>query len=421
MPTALALPEILEPTLIVVEDRFPLDQSEQLTLQNARRLFDSQFYPEALLSLWNASTNNLKRRIEAYGTDLFESVVKDESGRKSYNPQGDTIIERWENVDDYVIIQGAKKLGIISKKAAKNIETVNWMRSHASAAHGSDNQVNAAEVLSLAGLLESCLLTQPLPEPGHSVASIFNPIKGSALNEEQIATFKDQLNGCKQQDLRTAYGFLLEKLCEGDENSSANSQKLMPTAWERATEDLRRTAGIRYHNYDIDPESDQSEDQGARTRLLEFLLQVEGIKYIPEAARAKLYRGIAAKLARAKDARYGWNQEERESVNARQFGPYVPSIAFEEFYQEVLAVWCGNYWGRSSAHVELEDFLFTLNSDKLRQIVRLFHTNERVREELQYSRPKEEALDLLEAIKARLTIESHKSEVDQAIKVVRQL
>jgi hypothetical protein len=127
------------------------------------------------------------------------------------------------------------------------------MRSHASAAHPTDHQVEGAEVLALAALLEVSLFNLAIPEPGHSVAGIFEPIKGNLLDEDQIAIFSDQINGCNPQDLRTAYGFLLEKLCEGDENSSENSKLLMPIAWNRATEDLKKAAGLRYHTYDVDP------------------------------------------------------------------------------------------------------------------------------------------------------------------------
>ena len=141
--STIIIPRILDIAVIKSGDIFPLDDSEKRTLEVARKLFDAGFFPQSLLEMWNAAASNIKRRVEVYGADLFQSVVKDESGRKSYNSNGDTINERWENVDDYVLIQGAKKLGLINKKAAKELETVNWMRSHASSAHNSDEQVDS--------------------------------------------------------------------------------------------------------------------------------------------------------------------------------------------------------------------------------------------------------------------------------------
>jgi hypothetical protein len=36
---------------------------------------------------------------------------------------------------------------------------------------------------------------------------------------------------------------------------------LLPVAWEKAAEELRKTAGVRYHGLFIDPSSDTSADQ----------------------------------------------------------------------------------------------------------------------------------------------------------------
>lgn len=415
------VPKILDITVIKTGDVFPLDESEKRTLQTARKLFDAEFFPQSLLEMWNASSNNIKRRIEAYGVELFISVVKDESGRKSYSPNGDTINERWENVDDFVLIQGAKKLGLINKKAAKGLEMVNWMRSHASSAHSSDEQVGKDEVISLALLLESCLFNQPLPDPGHSVSGLFKPVKEVELDEEQLATLKDQIKSFNQQDLRTVYGFLLDMLCAGEEPGLSNSKKLLLTTWEIVNDELKKVAGFRYHTYDVDTESDQSIDKGAKTRLLEFLLQNNGIKFIPDGARAKIYRKLGSQLKDAKNTSYGWNKESTVAKTIQQFGPYVPSIAFEEFYQEVLTVWCGNYWGRSDAYYYMEDFIWTLNTDRLRDIVKMFSENERVQDELFQNRPKSIAVQLLKDIKEKMTIEANKSEVDDCIKKIEKL
>jgi len=35
---------------------------------------------------------------------------------------------------------------------------------------------------------------------------------------------------------------------------------------------------------------------------------------------------------------YGWSDEEKAAKSLAQFDPYVPSIAFEDVYQEILAV-----------------------------------------------------------------------------------
>ncbi|WP_248914367.1 hypothetical protein [Pseudomonas moorei] len=401
---------------------FPvLVQYESGLLAEARKLFDSEMYPYALLAIWNAAVHNLRRRVESYGVDLWVSVAKDESGRKKHDKDGESLSERWSGVDDLVLISGSTKLGLLNKKAGKALEMINWMRNHASPAHDSDHHVEQEDVVALVLLLQKNLFENPMPDPGHSVAGLFEPVKNKQLSTDKITTLSDEVKGLKQADLRVAFGFLLDLLCQGEEPTLKNAKGLMPAAWEKAPEELRKVVGLRYHANKLDPDSDNSSDKGAATRLLDFLTEVDGIKYIPDSSRARLYRVAAKKLADAKDTSYGWPSEEKAAKTLSQFGPWVPSVAFEEVYQEILAVWCGNYWGRSSAHSSLTSFIEELNTTQIRQVVKFFITNERVKSELSQHKPKKQAVTLLNALSKSLTIQSHKDEVQQALDEVNDL
>ena len=121
----LLLPKILD-NAVGIKDVFPLLVDREIEYINeAKGLFDSEFYSYSLLAIWNAAVNNLKRKVEAYGIELWSSVVKDESGRKKYDKDGETIAERWSNVDDLVLIAGATKLGLLNPKAGKSLEMIN--------------------------------------------------------------------------------------------------------------------------------------------------------------------------------------------------------------------------------------------------------------------------------------------------------
>ena len=395
-----------------------ISEQERDFISQAARLFEAEFYDHSLLDIWNAAVANLRRRVEAYGVDLFQSVVREEAGRKKYDADGETPSERWSGVDDLVLVAGATRLGLLNKKAGKSLEMINWMRNHASPAHGSDHRVEREDVIGLVLILQKNLFEVPLPDPGHSVSGLFHPVKTSKLGHDSLQMLSDQIAGLKQADLRIAFGFMLDLLCEGSEPAIGSVKVLFPRVWERAPEELRRTAGLRYHAYVVDPSQDGSTDQGARARLLDFLSEVNGIQYIPEAARALLYRHAAKNLAAAKDASYGWSAEFSAAKTLAQFGPYVPSIAFEEVYQEILTVWCGNYWGRSGAYSVLGPFFDALNTTQIVDIARIVQRNERVRSELFQSRPRTEMINLLKGLKPRLTIASHKAEIDRAVESI---
>ncbi len=390
-------------------------------LAQARKLFDVGFYDHSLLDVWNASAHNLRRRIEAYGVDLFESVAKDESGRKKYDKDGETISERWAGVDDLVLISCATKLGLLNKKAGKSLEMINWMRNHASPAHDSDHKVEQEDVIGLVLILQKNLFESPLPDPGHSVSGLFDPIKKTKLGKDEIELLSDQINALKVADVKVAFGFFLDLLCKGTEPALANTKKLFPSVWERASDDLKKTAGLRYHGYKLNPDEDDSSDKGGSTRILDFLTESGGIQYIPDGARASIYRRAAKALAAAKDASYGWSSEVSAAKTLEQFGPYVPSTAFAEVYQEILSVWCGNYWGASGASAYLGNFIDSLNTSQLRELANMFVDNERVKAELFQTKPKGKAKKLLKDIKAKLTIQAHLDEIDAIIKAVEEM
>jgi len=406
---------------ITLQETFHLDEKEINYIREARGLFDSGFYNYSLLAIWNAAVHNLERRVEAYGIDLWTSVVREEQGRKKYDETGETIAERWNNVDNLVLISGATKLRLLNPKAGKSLEMINWMRNHATPAHDSDNRVEKEDAIGLILLLQKNLFEQQIPNPGHSVASIFDPVKNSVLSDDELQILEDQIKSYKNPDIRNVFGFFLELIACGEEPAKTNTFKLFPFVWEKAMEDLKKTLGIKYHTYAIDPDSDTSSDKGAKTRFFELLVSLNAVYYIPDGTRARIFRRAAEKLATAKNTSYGWRNEEAASYNLLQLGTSVPSVAFEEVYQEVLSVWFGNYWGRSNSHAILMPFIDSLNTNQIINLVNLFYTNERIQEELSNRRPKENAINFLKNLVNRLTIEAHKQELFNAISFVEKI
>uniref|UniRef100_Q3AU94 Uncharacterized protein n=1 Tax=Chlorobium chlorochromatii (strain CaD3) TaxID=340177 RepID=Q3AU94_CHLCH len=415
------LPQIIANKIDVKRD-FPLLSERELDYINeAKGLFDSGFYSYSLLAIWNAAVNNLKRKVEAYGVELWSSVVKDESGRKKYDKDAETIAERWSNVDDLVLITGATRLGLLNPKAGKSLEMINWMRNHASPAHDSDNRVEMEDAVGLILLLQKNLFEQPFPDPGHSVSAIFEPIKNKTHTPDELSILRDHISSYKNQDIRNVFGFFMDLLTKGDEPAKTNVTELFPVVWEKANEDLRKTLGVKYHTFVIDPDSDDSPDKGAKTRVFELLVKLDAVNYIPDGTRARVFRRAAEKLAEAKNTGYGWRLEESASRNLAQLGISVPSIAFEYVYQEILAVWCGNYWGRSDSYVTLRPFVDSLNTDQIRLVLKMFRENERVKDELSQSRPNKIAVSLLKEFETKLTIEAHKQELRETIDIVKDI
>jgi len=415
------VPEIINSSVDIQQHFQYIDTREKDYIEEAKGLFNSEFYSYSMLAIWNAAINNLKRRVEAYSVELWSTVVKDEAGRKKFDKTGETIAERWSNVDDLILIKGATSLGLLNPKAGKSLEMINWMRNHASPAHDSDNRVEREDVISLILLLQKNLFEKTFPEPGHTISTIFEPLKTTNLNTEELEILKDQIRSFRTLDIRTTYGFFMEMINSGNEPALSNIINLFPTLWEFCDEGLRKVIGVKYQNLVIDPNSDDSPDKGAKTRIFEQIIRLNAVNYIPDGTRVRIFRRAADKLRIAKNTSYSWHLEESASLNINQLGTSVPSVAFEEVYQEIIAVWCGNFWGRSRSHTNLQPFFNDLNTDKVRIIINMFLNNDRVLEELSQRKPKAEALELLHSLEPKLTIEAHKQELQNAINQISRL
>ncbi len=398
-----------------------LDDNEIIMLNKASELLNIGYPEHSLLEIWNSGIHNLRRRVESYSIDMFLSSISNFSGRKNYKKDGDTLSERWAGVDDDNLLKGASHIGVLNKKAEKALEMIEWMRNHASPAHDSDESVSGEDVAGLVLIIKKNLFEAPMPDPAHSPVGLIDPIKSSVLTEEQIELYKQQISSYSNKDIRMLFGFGMDAICNGVEPIYSNICKLFTSIWEKATDDLKTSMGKKFHNYMFDPSSDLSSDEDAKGRIYEMLIQVKGIKYIPDSTRAVVYRKMANNLRRAKNSVYGWSQEERAAKVLSQAGVYVPSIAFEEVYQEILSVWCGNYWGHSESHRELEPFIFSVSTQDMLRIARMFRDNVRVQEELFQSKPKREAISLLNEIKEEFTVESRIAEIENIMDIVREL
>ena len=410
--------------LIILENAYieqfkTIDDDEKKRMEIASELID-KFPDHALLEIWNASIHNLRRRVENYGIEMFISSIGGESGRKKYKEDGDTLAERWNEVDDLVLIHGAKQIGVLNNKAEKTLEMINWMRNHTSPAHDTEEKICKSDVISLLVMLKTNLFDIEIPDPGISPNSLIKPIKEMQLTEEQIEIFNEKITRFKNPEIRTTFGFMLDIICNGTEVQYANVKKLFNNVWNKSTDELKRMMGNRYHDLLINNSSFEF-NENAKTRLYEIFILVKGVRFIQDDSKAVIYRKLAKDLAKAKDTSYGWNLEESASKALAQAGTNVPSIVFEEVYQEILSVWCGNYWGRSAAYQILNEFIFEQSASMKLKIAELFINNNRVQEEMFYLRPKSYAIDLLNRIKQELTIQEHISKIDEVINSLKKL
>ena len=395
-----------------------LNEEEQKLLKESADLFQKGYPKYAVIALWNAAVSNLRRRAETIGIEYFFS---DETNNK-YNSTGTTLDERWRNIKDYDLIERCYSVGIVSPKGRDTLKTILSMRNSFSGAHYSSCEINENDLLAYVLLLVSNLFSLDFPKPVINFKALRETIENNLLNENSIDYLKSNIESYEPRMIVTLLGYFKDKLAEGKEPALANIKNLFSSIWEKADDPLRTSFAKSIADYQNGIISDKSDDHGAESRLYEMLLTVRGVRYLSEDFRKKIYEKLITNLARAKNTFYGWGLEVQAAKALAQVSyEAIPKSIFKELYACILAVLCGNGWGRSGAKEYLEDFIFQLPAKKRVEVAQLFCTSSFARNELYLPLPKKNALELLDRIKNSLTNESQKMIVLEIEKSVKEI
>ncbi len=131
---------------------FNLEESEIYSLKEAVELINLEKYSYSLFAIWNSIIINIQRRIENFGIKNFLSILEK---KESFNVNGNSLKDRWLNINEFNLIHYAEKLNIINHITHDLITTLYWMKSNTNIEETKD--INKDEIFSLLYLLEKNL------------------------------------------------------------------------------------------------------------------------------------------------------------------------------------------------------------------------------------------------------------------------
>jgi hypothetical protein len=390
---------------LVLDNEFDIDEDEKAMLRKASDIFVSGYPDHSLLELWNATVNNLRRRVERMSVDYF---LSSSDSQVKYHKEGIDLCERWKDVKDYELIEGCYKVGIVTKKGFNILRTILQMRNDFSAAHNSDETITHADLIAFVELLSGNVFNQKFPEPVLDYQTLLKAISSPAFSDKMINNLNSSIKSYNGKMIHSVFGLAKSKISLGEEPSCSNVCHLFPTIWERANESDKTGFVKTFSDYS----SGILEDKGSSERLYNALLLVGGVKYLPERDRVAIFKRLSDNLLQAKNSYYGWELEEQVAKGIAQVGyEAVPSQCFSSLYSEIIAVWCGNGWGRSDSCVILHDFVFKLPEKKMVEAALLLKTSKEANAELYLPKPRRNALELLDEISSSLSNESQKAQI----------
>ncbi|MEH2078884.1 MAG: hypothetical protein V7K89_02360 [Nostoc sp.] len=266
----------------------------------------SGLFDAALNYLWDETILELRKRVSQYDISYFyDNAVNSPEKRKHLNSEDDLV-----KVNDSELIEGGRKIGLISEIGYKHLDTIRYMRNWVSAAHPNQNEITG---LNLISWLETCIkevISLPLSNGTIEIQKFLKNIKKHNISESdarQIAAFFIELNQEQTNNLASGLFGIYTRL-DTTPQTRQNLHRLIPYLWDRVDEQARQQFGIKYGRFVA------NNDQLEAKLALEFLEIVSGKSYIPETL---LSAEIDTAVDNLLNAHRGWDNFHNEPPFAK--------------------------------------------------------------------------------------------------------
>lgn len=295
--------------ILPLADRGKAHYLSRFTIAIAAGLFDG-----ALNYLWDETVRALRRQVISFDIQYFYSVAEKISSRyKSLSKP-----EEIDQVSEHDLLEGCRRIGLVTDVNYHRLENVNYMRNHASAAHPNDNEIDGYEML---GWLTICLKHAITAEPDHSLISIkqlLQNIRTVAIPSNDFSVICSDLAKQPQERiddfLWTLFGIYTDD--KSAQNARDNIEGISPAVWIAATEDRKYEIGARFGILR------KNGEVAKKDACQKFLEVVDGLAYKDEDSLAG---ELIEKLENLYRAHFGSNNFYNEYPHAKALNDSLPA------------------------------------------------------------------------------------------------
>lgn len=297
-------------------------------------LFDA-----ALNFLWDEVVTNLRLKVARFDLAYFyDTAVTDAQDRKNYTSEDDL-----KDVEDWALIRGCLKCGILSPLGYKHLDHIRDMRNWASAAHPNQYEITGYQ---LVAWLETCLnevLVRDVEGPVLEVGRLLGNLRTHALGETDVPPIAHSVNRLPDELagalLRSTFGMYCDPKL--DQRVRTNLRLIAKPVWLRAPEGVRLEIGLKYGTYTANA------DIARKPLAREYLEIIDGLTYLPE---SELVLEVSERVEALRRAHTGWDNFYNEATPVRALRRLVPATGEipKQANSEYVRVLCLCRMGRRS-------------------------------------------------------------------------
>jgi len=326
------LPDIIKD--IPVSDRKESVYLSKFSVAVAAGLFDG-----ALNYLWDETILAIRLLVQSFDLNYFFSVAEASNARY----RGLSTAEDLQAIADHDLLDIARRIGIINDIIYKRLETVNYFRNHASAAHPNENEISGTELLAY---LEQCIKYAIRAEVDVSAVNtkkLFDNIRNHAIPATDFSTIAAELIKQPQERLDDFALSLFGLYCDvrQDQFVRQNIEGIYPDVWAATSEDVKFRIGAKFGYFRKNGEVDK------KNLVDRLMTHVCGLAYKDEDSLAE---ELIEKLQELKTTHFSFNNFYNEHPHAlliRDSLPKsgIPSSARKDFVKVISICYIGNGLG----------------------------------------------------------------------------
>ncbi|WP_321418437.1 hypothetical protein [uncultured Methanomethylovorans sp.] len=373
LPAKNVLVEIKERQIVIANMPFIIESLDPSIMEEA--YYISKFiascgvglFDAALNYLWNETIVNLRQKIVLFDLDYFFNVLN----KETYNSEEDL-----QKIEDWELIKGCLKVGILSDIGFKHLDYIRDMRNFASAAHPNNTELTG---LMLANWLQTCINEVLSKEPSSSalqIKKLLPSVRQETLTESDSRPIISNIERLPQ-DLANSLLLALFGMYTNEDILPVvrnNIQYLAKATWLKSDTKTKKAIGLRYSNFSANA-------QVVRKKFArDFLILVEGLAYLTEDQRSIELRECLEALI---NAHYGHNNFYNEEPHAKIIYNYIrdnyniPENVRPLYVSSILTCKLGNSYGPSySAEPYYDQMIDRFDETEIRELLRLLKDKE---------------------------------------------
>lgn len=309
----------------------------------------------ALNFLWDEVITSLRRKIVEYDLEYFYSVAEQvNKNYKDLKSEEDLVI-----ITDHDLLDIIKRIGYIDEFGYRQLDNINYLRNHASAAHPNNRELTG---IKLAELLQTGIKYGILIEPDKSMIDIkrlFSNIRTEDIPSEDFDSISNCLLDLESNRLNDFFKSIFGLYCDPKISSicKKNVIEISKRIWSEIDDETKYFIGAKFGYYRING------DVQRRENVNNFLESVDGLKYKDTDS---IVTELIEMLQQLRTVHYNFNNFYNEYGYARDIEKIVPDTGVPDAAKNLFVkIICLCYAGNGLGFYEGVDISAALIYDEL--------------------------------------------------------